>query len=388
MNRNFKLGEIELSNPFILAPLAGFTDKTMRTLCEEQGASLTFTEMISGKGLKYGDRKTNKLLELTASEAKARKHQLYSLSKDITSENSQRLCGAGFQIFGSEPEILNYSAQELADRNNLTIDLNCGCPVPKIVKNGEGSALLRDLDLLYDCVRAMVDGNKAGFSRLCKSIGDSVQKPRRKPVTVKMRMGFEQGENIAVEAAKAVEAAGADGVTIHGRTRQQYYEGKADWNVIAQVKDAVRIPVVGNGDIKNGRDAIQMMYETGCDAVMIARGALGNPWIFREAIALWNSGWQPGVDNPEESERTSREVLAELGMVEPTIQERLDMLVRHLDMICEDKGERIGVREIRKFVGYYTRGIHGATAVRREVNRVEDRDGIVRVVRSLGDIGL
>lgn len=304
-----KIGGLQLDSPFVMAPLAGITDKAMRSLCAEQGASLTYTEMVSCKGLWYGDRKSRKLLEIGDNEGLV-----------------------GFQLFGSEPEIMAHAVKELEQEKNPLIDLNAGCPVPKIVKNGDGSALLKKPQLLYDVVRAMVESTK-------------------KPVTVKIRMGFQRGENTAVESARAIEAAGAAAITVHGRTREQYYEGKADWSAIAEVKKAVRIPVIGNGDVMTGRAAVDMMEETGCDGVMIARGAMGNPWIFREASAIWR-----GEEPPEP----------------PTDMEKLEMLMRHLDMVVEDKGERIAVKEIRKHVGWYVKGMHGAAAFRRMISGIDD----------------
>ena len=337
MKKTLQIGGIEFKTPFILAPLAGYTDKTMRALCEEQGASLVFTEMVSGKGLKYGDRKSRQLLELTEEETES----------GI----------AGFQLFGDEPDVLYGAARELASFDNVVLDLNCGCPVPKIVRNGEGSALLKRLDVLYDCVAAMVAGAQMGAGELPET--DTA--PKR--VTAKIRMGFARGENVAAEAAKAIEAAGAAAVTVHGRTREQFYEGTADWNVIAEVKKAVDIPVIGNGDVRCGEDALRMMDETGCDGVMIARGALGNPWIFRDARLLWELGWKPGNGS-----------LAAGGAFEVTREERIEMLIRHLEMLCEDKGESIAVKEIRKFVGWYTKGMRGAPALRREINQISDAD--------------
>ena len=337
MKKTLQIGGIEFKTPFILAPLAGYTDKTMRALCEEQGASLVFTEMVSGKGLKYGDRKSRQLLELTEEETES----------GI----------AGFQLFGDEPGVLYGAARELASCDNVVLDLNCGCPVPKIVRNGEGSALLKRLDVLYDCVAAMVAGAQMGAGELPET--DTA--PKR--VTAKIRMGFARGENVAAEAAKAIEAAGAAAVTVHGRTREQFYEGTADWNVIAEVKKAVDIPVIGNGDVRSGEDALRMMDETGCDGVMIARGALGNPWIFRDARLLWELEWKPGNGS-----------LAAGGAFEVTREERIEMLIRHLEMLCEDKGESIAVKEIRKFVGWYTKGMRGAPALRREINQISDAD--------------
>ncbi|MDO4545705.1 MAG: tRNA dihydrouridine synthase DusB [Bacillota bacterium] len=310
------IGGLTLKNPFLLAPLAGITDKSMRHLCIRQGASFVYTEMASAKGLWYGDRSTTRLLHVGDEES----------------------AHVGFQLFGSEPEIMTFAAKELRDRKNLILDLNAGCPVPKIVKNGEGSALLKDLTLLHDVTAAMV-------------------KDAGKPVTVKMRIGFFRGENIAVEAAKAVEAAGASAVTVHGRTREQYYEGKADWQAIADVKAALKIPVIGNGDVLCGEDAIHMMERTGCDGVMIARGALGNPWIFRDAAALWQGEEKPAP---------------------PTTQEKIQMLLEHLDLVVQDKGEYVAVREIRKHVGWYAKGLYGATALKRTANQITDIDQMRR----------
>lgn len=317
--KTLNIGGLQLDTPFVLAPLAGITDKAMRSLCAKHGASLVYTEMVSGKGLWYGDRKSRKLLEIGDDEGPV-----------------------AFQLFGSDPEVMAFAAKDLKDEANPILDLNVGCPVPKIVKNGEGSALLKNLDLLYDIVEAMV-----------KNAG--------KPVTAKIRMGFEKGQNTAVETAKTLEAAGVSAVAIHGRTREQYYEGKADWQVIADVKAAVSVPVIGNGDVMSGKDAVDVLEKTGCDGVMIARGALGNPWIFSEAAALWK-----GEELPKP----------------PTDEQRLRMLIKHLDMIIEDKGERIAVREIRKHVGWYIKGMHGAAAFRRQVNQIDDAQQMKAAINS------
>lgn len=344
-----RIGDLELQNPFLLAPLAGITDKTMRSLCSEQGASLTYTEMVSAKGLWYGDSNTERLLEVGNQEGPV-----------------------AVQLFGSEPEIMERAVWCLCKGKRMKrgevidgpegagapalIDLNAGCPVPKIVRNGEGSALLKDLDRLHDVAAAMVRGGSV-------------------PVTAKIRIGFAREENVAVEAAKALEAAGVSAVTVHGRTREQYYEGKADWQTIADVKKSVHIPVIGNGDVKCGADAIRMMDETGCDGVMIARGALGNPWIFADAAALWQE--KTGLCGPETSAFPS----AGSTFLPPTKEERMDMLIRHLDMLVADKGERIAVREMRKHIAWYTKGMHGATSVRRAVNTMEHAADVKHLIK-------
>ena len=316
----FSIGNFQPDTPFFLAPLAGITDKAMRSLCAKQGASLVYTEMVSAKGLWYGDRKSRDLLEIAEDEGPV-----------------------AFQLFGSDPEILDFAAKELRDEKNCILDLNVGCPVPKVVKNGEGSALLKKLDVLRDVIAAMVDA--AG-----------------KPVTAKIRMGFERGSNTAVETAKLLESAGVSAVAVHGRTREQYYEGKADWQAIADVKRAVSVPIIGNGDVFSGEDAMRMLDETDCDGVMIARGALGNPWIFRDAASLWRGD---GLPDP------------------PDDEERIAMLLRHFDLISQYKGEHIAVREIRKHIGWYIKGMHGAAAMRRRTNTINDPEEMRTVIRSM-----
>ncbi|MDF2656271.1 MAG: dusB [Bacillota bacterium] len=306
-----RIGTVTLENPFFLAPLAGITDAPFRRICKEQGAGLVYSEMISGKGLYYNDKSTEKLL------------RIYEDEKPVA-----------YQIFGSEPEIIGFTAEKLADRENCILDINMGCPVPKVVKNGEGSALLKNPELVGKVIRAAV-----------ASAG--------KPVTVKIRIGWDSTMINAVEIAQAAEEAGASAIGVHGRTREQFYSGKADWSVIRDVKKAVSIPVIGNGDVFSGQDAIRLMEDTKCDFVMIARGALGNPWIFREALALWQ-----GRPLPEA----------------PDLDEKLNLIIRHFDLLLEEKGEYAAVREMRKHAGWYLKGIPGSAAIRRQLNTIVEAD--------------
>ena len=308
----------KLSGPFLLAPLAGVTDAVMRRICFRDGASLAYTEMVSAKGLYYGDRKTESLLYIPEDAGPT-----------------------SIQIFGSDPEIMGYAAEKLSERNNFSLNINMGCPVPKVVRNGDGSALMKDPDLVYDVVRAVAD--KAG-----------------KPVSVKFRKGFDDDHINAVEIAKACEAAGAAAVIVHGRTREQYYSGKADWSIIRQVKEAVDIPVVGNGDVFTGADGVRMMKETGCDLVMVARGAQGNPWIFRELMAAWR-----GEPEPEK----------------PSASEVREMMYQHLDQLVELKGEYAAVREMRKHIAWYTKGRKNGASIRKAVNQIESARQMKEAIR-------
>lgn len=312
------IGGLSLDTPFILAPMAGFTDAPFRIICEEMGAAMTCTEMVSAKGLCYGSGRSRELLDIRGQK------------KPVA-----------FQIFGSEPDIMGRAARELDRCGNAVLDVNMGCPVPKVVKNGEGSALLRDPDLIYDIIKAMTGATD-------------------KPVTAKLRTGIDGAPpNAAVLAAQAVEAAGGSAVTVHGRSREQYYGGSVDRAAIKAVRAAVSIPVIANGDIRSFADAESMMAETGCEAVMIGRAALGDPWIFRRLKA-----GREGLEPP----------------APPAIAEIRDMMIRHYRMEEERKGEYVAIREMRKFTAAYIRGLRGAGALRREVNMTESGAAYIEVL--------
>lgn len=313
MIKPLKIGSVTLPNNLILAPMAGVTDLPFRLLCKEQGAGLLCMEMVSAKAILYKNRNTESLLEIDPRENPV-----------------------SLQLFGSDPEIISKIAHQIEDRPFDILDLNMGCPVPKIVNNGEGSALMKNPKLAGETIRQTV-----------KAID--------KPVTVKIRKGFDDEHINAVEMAKIAEDAGAAAVAVHGRTREQFYSGRADWNIIRQVKEAVSIPVIGNGDLLTAEDVIAMEAQTGCDGFMIARGAQGNPWIFRQILHYFETGEH---------------------LAKPTLEEVTQMILRHARMMLEFKGEYIGIREIRKHAAWYTAGYPNSARLRVAINNVESFEAL------------
>ena len=312
-----KIGTVTLDNNIILAPMAGVTDLPFRLLCKEQGVGMTCTEMVSAKAISFHNKNTEALLETAQQERPV-----------------------SLQLFGSDPDIISEMAAYIEDRPFDILDINMGCPVPKVAGNGEGSALMRNPKLVAEIVKKTARATK-------------------KPVTVKIRKGFTQQEVNAAEIAKIAEASGAAAVAVHGRTREQYYSGQADWDIIRQVKEAVRIPVIGNGDIDSAKKAKQMLEETGCDAVMVGRAVRGNPWLFREIRSYLEDGTLP--------ERPSKD-------------EVRAMMLRHARMQIEYKGEYIGIREMRKHISWYTAGYPGSAKLRGEINLVDSYEELERLL--------
>ena len=308
MIRPLQIGSVTLPNNLILAPMAGVTDLPFRLLCKEQGAGLLCMEMVSAKAILYKNKNTKELLTIDPRENPV-----------------------SLQLFGSDPDIVAGIAHQIEDRPFDILDINMGCPVPKIVNNGEGSALMKNPKLAGEIIKKTVN---------------AVQKP----VTVKIRKGFDDDHVNAVEMAKIAEDAGAAAIAVHGRTREQYYAGKADWDIIRQVKEAVSIPVIGNGDLLTPEDVTAMKEQTGCDGFMIARGAQGNPWIFRQILHYFETG--------EHLEK-------------PSFAEVTQMILRHARMLMDFKGDYIGIREIRKHAAWYTAGYPHSSQLRVKINEVE-----------------
>ena len=314
-----KIGNVELENNLILAPMAGVTDLPFRLLCKEQGCGLMYTEMVSAKAILYKNRNTGPLMEVRPEEEPV-----------------------ALQLFGSDPEIVSDIAAQVEDGPYAFIDINMGCPVPKIVNNGEGSALMKNPKLVEEILTALV-------------------KKVKKPVTVKFRKGFDDDHINAVEIARIAESCGVSAVAVHGRTRAQFYSGKADWDIIRQVKEAVKIPVIGNGDIFTPEDAKRMLYETGCGGLMIARGAKGNPWIFSRTLHYLETGELLGPPDKEELKET---------------------ILRHAQLQIQFKGEYLGLCEMRKHLSWYTVGLPHSSSLRNDVNQTETWEDFYNLIQS------
>lgn len=306
--RRLQIGNVTLENNLILAPMAGVTDLPFRLLCKEQGAGLLCMEMVSAKAILYKNRNTEDLLTI-----------------------DKRENPVSLQLFGSDPDIMSEIAKQIEDRPFDILDINMGCPVPKVVNNGDGSALMKN-------------------PKLAGEIIEKTARAIKKPVTVKIRKGFDEEHVNAVEMAHIAQESGAAAVAVHGRTRSQFYSGKADWDIIRQIKEAVSIPVIGNGDILTAKDVIAMQKQTGCDGFMIARGAEGNPWIFAQILHYFKTGEE---------------------FPKPAFEEVTQMLLRHARMQLEFKGEYTGIREIRKHAAWYTAGYRNSSKLRGRINEVE-----------------
>ncbi len=317
LRRSLAIGSVTLKNNIILAPMAGVTDLPFRLLCSGQGAGMCCMEMISAKAILYQNKNTESLLEIHPQEG------IVSL-----------------QLFGSDPQIISEMAKRIEDRPFDILDINMGCPVPKVVGNGEGSALMKQPKLVEEIITALV-------------------KVVHKPVTVKIRKGFDEAHINAVEIAKIAEASGAAAVAVHGRTREQYYAGEADWDIIAQVKENVSVPVIGSGDVTDGASAKKMLETTGCDGIMIGRAARGNPWIFNQIADYLRDG----TVSPKPDKATVKE-----------------MILRHAKLQLECKGEYTGIREMRKHVSWYTAGLPHSARLRQKVNMVESFGELERLV--------
>lgn len=319
MREKLKIGNIELKNNVVLAPMAGITDITFRTICKSFGIGLVYTEMISAKGLYYKDVKTEQLMKIN--------------------ENNRPI---SLQIFGSDSEIMAYVVENYINKREDIdiIDINMGCPAPKIVKSGDGCALMKN-------------------PQLAGNIINKIKKVSNKPISVKFRSGWDDNNINAVEFAKVLESNGADLLAVHGRTREQFYSGKADYNIIKQVKENVNIPVVGNGDIFKPQDALDIMEQTNCNGVMIGRGILGNPWLILNTIKLLNN---------------------EDDFYEVTPKDKIEMLVKHVKMLKEELNEKLAVLEMRKHAGWYIKGLKNSSDIRNKINKITASDELFNVL--------
>ena len=317
--KQLKIGNVLLENSYVLGPMAGVTDLPFRLLCKEQGAGLLCMEMVSAKGIFYNNKNTESLLQIHPEEVPV-----------------------SLQFFGSDPKIVSEMAKRVEERPFSILDINMGCPVPKIVNNGDGSALMKNPELAGKVIKAVVDAVDI-------------------PVTVKIRKGFNDELINAPEMAQVAQENGAAAIAVHGRTREQYYSGTADWSIIRKVKEAVDIPVIGNGDITCAKDVLRMQEETGCDGFMIGRRAKGNPWIFKEILHFFETGEE---------------------MPRPSLEEVVAMMLRHGQMMIDFKGEYIGVREMRKHVAWYTFGFPGAAKLREKVNHTETYEDLEELLQN------
>ena len=312
-----KIGNVQLDNEVFLSPMAGVTDLPFRTICKEKGCGMLYTEMINAKALCYDDENTKKMLRMDKDE-----HPV------------------AVQIFGSDPEFMGKAAIIMNQYPNEILDINMGCPAPKVVKNGDGSALMRNPKLAAEVLTAVVKNSE-------------------KPVTLKIRKGWDDDSVNAVEIAKIAEECGISALAIHGRTREQFYSGKADWDIIAEIKQAINIPVIGNGDVFEVEDAVNMLEKTKCDAIMIGRGAQGNPWIFNRINHYMKTG----------------EILPE-----PTLEEKITTAIRHMNLAVDEHGDYVAVREMRKHIGWYLKGLKNSAKYRDQINKITDYKEVIAML--------